>query len=183
MSEYTSSASSSSRFEIWDLCDPEEDKEPALPKEPAEPDWEELQKKHPTDWYHVYGVLNAQYERKLSAYKRKLQGRKLVANAIRQSIHENYQVFIDQETPWGLLRNLRQRLSHDCDPKYKSSLQSAWRNLDRGLDKNTDIDKWLLNWQTLQRRCEKAGIAEASEASIQFQKLSQLCHRSFMLPG
>jgi hypothetical protein len=33
--------------------------------------------------------------RKLSAYKKKLQGRKLVANAIRQSIHEKYQVFID----------------------------------------------------------------------------------------
>jgi hypothetical protein len=57
MSEYTLSASSSSRvtlkdssnwelwlstiktiaeqFEIWDLCDPKEDKEPALPEEPT----------------------------------------------------------------------------------------------------------------------------------------------------
>jgi hypothetical protein len=36
----------------------------------------------------------------MDAYKKKLQGRKLVANAIRQSIHEKYQVFIDQETPF-----------------------------------------------------------------------------------
>ena len=120
------------------------------------------------DWFHVYGVMNTQYERKLSTYKKKLQGRKIVANAIRQSIHEQYQVFIDQETPWGLLRNLRQRLSPDCDPTYKAGLRAAWRNLDRGLDKETDIDKWLLNWQTLQKRCVKAGITEASEASIQF---------------
>jgi hypothetical protein len=94
--------------------------------------------------------------------------RRLVANAIRQSIHKQYQVFINQETPWGLLRNLRQRLSPECDPTYKASLRAAWRNLDRGLDKDTDIDKWLLNWQTLQTRCAKAGITEASEASIQF---------------
>ncbi|CAG8897455.1 unnamed protein product [Penicillium nalgiovense] len=190
MSDYTLSANSSSRvtlkdssnwelwlsmiktiaeqFEIWDLCDPESDKEPALPKEPTEPSWEDLRKEHPGDWFHVYGVMNTQYERKLSTYKKKLQGRKLIVNAIRQSIHEKYQVFIDQETPWGLLRNLRQRLSPDCDPTYKASLRAAWRNLDRGLDKDTDIDKWLLNWQTLQKRCVKAGITEASEASIQF---------------
>jgi hypothetical protein len=46
---------------------------------------------------------------------------------------------LDQETPWGLLRNLRQRLSPDCDPTYKASLRAAWRNLDRGLDKNKDL--------------------------------------------
>jgi hypothetical protein len=40
---------------------------------------------------------------KLSSYKKKLQDRKIVANAIRQSIHEQYLVFIDQETPWGCL--------------------------------------------------------------------------------
>ncbi|KAJ5277781.1 hypothetical protein N7524_003934 [Penicillium chrysogenum] len=190
MSNYTLSANSSSRvtlkdssnwelwlstiktiaeqFEIWDLCDPESDTEPVLPKEPIEPSWEDLKRDHPMDWFHVYGVMNTQYERKLSTYKKKLQGRKIVANAIRQSIHEQYQVFIDQETPWGLLRNLRQRLSPDCDPTYKAGLRAAWRNLDRGLDKETDIDKWLLNWQTLQKRCVKAGITEASEASIQF---------------
>jgi hypothetical protein len=152
--------------EIWDTCNSEEGEEPALPDEPIEPSWENLRKKHPTDWCHVYGVLTAQYERKLSAHKKKLQGCKLVANAVRQSIHEKYQVFIDQETPWGLLQNLRQHLSPDCDPTYKPSLKSAWRNLHRGLD-NIDIDKWLLDCQTLQRRCDKAGITEASEASIQ----------------
>jgi hypothetical protein len=42
-----------------------------------------LKKKFPMDWFHVYGVKNTQYERQLSAYKKKLQGRKIVANAIR----------------------------------------------------------------------------------------------------
>ncbi|OQE59396.1 hypothetical protein PENNAL_c0325G00318, partial [Penicillium nalgiovense] len=156
------------QFEVWELCDPEKDTEPALPEEPIEPDWEELQREYPRDWFHVYGVKNAQYERQYNAYKKKLQGRKVVANAIRQTIHEKYQVFIDQETPWGLLRNLRQRLSPECNPTYKASLRAAWRNLDRGLDKSTDIEQWLLNWQTLQKRCAKAGITEAREASIQF---------------
>ena len=156
------------QFEIWDLCDPESDTGPALPKEPIEPNWEGPKKDHPMDWFHVYGVMNTQYERKLSAYKKKLQGRKVVANAIRQSIHEKYQVFIDQETPWGLLRNLRQRVSPECNPTYRASLRAAWRNLDRGLDKTTDIDQWLLNWQILQKRCAKAGITEAREAPIQF---------------
>jgi hypothetical protein len=40
----------------------------------------------------------------------------------------------------GLLRNLRQRLSLDRDQTYKAGLRAAWRNLDRGLDKDTDID-------------------------------------------
>jgi hypothetical protein len=46
------------QFEVWHLCDPEEDEEPALPEEPTEPDWEELKKEFPMDWFHVYGVKN-----------------------------------------------------------------------------------------------------------------------------
>ena len=75
----------------------ESDTEPALPGEPIEPNCEDLKKDHPMDWFRVYGVMNTQYERKHSAYKKKLQGRKIVANGIRQSIHEQYQVFIDQD--------------------------------------------------------------------------------------
>jgi hypothetical protein len=175
------------QFEVWDLCDPESDTEPALPKEPIEPSWEDLKRDHPIDWFHLYGVMNTQYERKLSAYKKKLQSRKLVANAIRQSIHEKYQVFIDQETPWGLLRNLRQRVSPECNPTYRASLRTAWRNLDRGLDKTTDIDQWLLNWQTLQKRCAKAGITEAREAPIQFLEavsvISPEFHATWIVPA
>ncbi|KAJ5282966.1 hypothetical protein N7497_001870 [Penicillium chrysogenum] len=156
------------QFEVWDLCDPELDTEPALPKEPIEPSWEDLKRDHPMDWYHIWRVIYTQYKRKLSAYKKKRQGRSVVANAIRQSVHEEHQVFLVQETPWGLLRYLRQWFSPDCDPTYKASLRAAWRNFDQGLDKDTDIDEWLLNWQTLQKRCVKVGITNDSEASAQF---------------
>jgi hypothetical protein len=156
------------QFEVWDLCDPELDTEPALPEEPIAPSWKDLKRDHPMDWYHIWRVIYTQYKRKLSAYEKKLQGRWVVANAIRQSVHEKYQVFLDQETPWGLLRYLRQWFSPDCDPTYKASLRAAWRNFDQGLDKDTDIDEWLLNWQTLQKRCVKVGITNDSEASAQF---------------
>ncbi|KAJ5253793.1 hypothetical protein N7524_010973 [Penicillium chrysogenum] len=190
MSDYTLSAFSSSRvtlkdssnweswlatiegianqFGVWDLCDPKHDTEPPLPELPTKPDWKKVKEANGEDWYHVYNIENDEYKDKLSSHNKKLQGLNVVANAIRNSLHQDYQVFIDQKTPWGLLRNLRQRLSPECDPTYKASLRAAWRNLDRGLDKDTDIDKWLLNWQTLQTRCAKAGITEASEASIQF---------------
>lgn len=115
------------RFKVWDLCDPESDTEPALPKEPIEPSSEDLKRDHPTDWYLIWEIMNSEYESKLSEYKMKLQGRMVVANVIRQSIHEKYQVFMDEETPWGLLRNLRQWISPDCDPTYKASLRAAWR--------------------------------------------------------
>ncbi|KAJ5462129.1 hypothetical protein N7530_010334, partial [Penicillium desertorum] len=47
ISDYTLSASSSSRFEVWYLYNPEEDEEPALPEELTELDWEELKKEFP----------------------------------------------------------------------------------------------------------------------------------------
>ncbi|KAJ5138735.1 uncharacterized protein N7515_003583 [Penicillium bovifimosum] len=153
---------------VWDLCNPEKETQPDLPEPPIEPTTEWLMKTYPETWEKMVTTKNADYDRQKATYDKKIAGVHQMEWEIRNSLHSKYQVFIDQDTAWGLMRNLRQRLAPECDPTYKASLRSQWRNLDRGLDKGTDIEEWLNNWQSLQRRCAKAGITEAKEAQIQF---------------
>lgn len=101
-----------------------------------------------------------------------------MATAIKNSLHPSYQTFITCDTPWKLLRNLRQRFAPECVPTYAAKLRQQWRNLDRGLNRNTDIEKWLLNWETIQVRCARAGMSEANDATAQF-----LDAISIMSPG
>lgn len=56
----------------------------------------------------------------------------------------------------------------ECDPTYVARLRQQWRNLDRGLDRNVDIDKWLLNWEIIQARCKRAKMQEADDTPTQF---------------
>ncbi|OQD94372.1 hypothetical protein PENSOL_c026G06935 [Penicillium solitum] len=55
-----------------------------------------------------------------------------------------------------------------CDPTNAARLRQQWRNLDRGLDRNVDIDKWLLNWETIQARCKRAKMPEADATPTYF---------------
>lgn len=52
--------------------------------------------------------------------------------------------------------------------------------LDRRLDKNTDINKWLLNWELTRSECAKAGIHGATEAAAIDQFLDAILD---MLPA
>ncbi|KAJ5826563.1 hypothetical protein N7447_003326 [Penicillium robsamsonii] len=136
------------QFGIWELCDPKNKTQPEVPKEPEEPSIEDAKKKHPDDWYETIKLEQA------------------------ICVDPRLQAFIPSyTTPWELLRNLRQKFVPECDPIYAAQLRKRWRNLDQGLDgldRNTDIDKWLLNWETLQARCADIGYIDAKEASIQF---------------
>jgi hypothetical protein len=117
MSDYTLSANSSSRvtlkdssdweawivtikgiadqFKVWDLCDPKHDKEPPLPELPMKPDWKKVKEAIGEDWYQVYNIENDEYKDKVRAHEKKLQGLNVVATAIRNSLHQDYHVFID----------------------------------------------------------------------------------------
>lgn len=74
--------------------------------------------------------------------------------------------------------NLHKRFAPESDPTYKTKLRQQWRNLDRGLDRNTDIEKWLLNWESLYQSCKKVRMPEAEDATNQFLEAI-----SIMSPG
>ena len=156
-------------YEVWDLCNPELEAAPKPLEEPKEPDIEKTKEEYKEDWFQVYQATHLQWTSKNSRYVKKRQGLNIVVTAIRNSVHANYQPFIiDYKTPYELLRNLRQRFASECDPTNAARLRQLWRTLDRGLERNTDIDKWLLNWETVQARCKRAKMPEANDASTQF---------------
>ena len=156
-------------YEVWDLCNPELEAAPKPLEEPKEPDIEKTKEEYKEDWFQVYQATYLQWTSKNSRYVKKRQGLNIVVTAIRNSVHANYQPFIiDYKTPYELLRNLRQRFASECDPTNAARLRQLWRTLDRGLERNTDIDKWLLNWETVQARCKRAKMPEANDASTQF---------------
>ena len=156
------------QYSIWQLCDPEIPDQPEVPDEPEAPTIEDAKKNYPDEWYQVMKIQQSEWTTKVTNHKKQIQGLNHVATAIKNSLHPSYQVFITYDTPWKLLRNLRQRFAPECDPTYAAKLRQQWRSLDRGLDRSTDIDKWLLNWETIQVRCARAGMREAEDASVQF---------------
>ncbi|KGO76701.1 hypothetical protein PITC_090550 [Penicillium italicum] len=122
-------------FEVWDLCNPELEVAPKALEEPEEPDIDTIKEKHKEDWFPVYQAAHIQWT---SQYT---------------DVHRNYQpAIIDYQTPWALLRHLRQKFATECDPTKVAKLRQLWRTLDRGLHRNTDIEKWLSNWETVQAR-------------------------------
>ncbi|KAI2732946.1 hypothetical protein CBS147339_9998 [Penicillium roqueforti] len=155
-------------YNIWDYCNPKLEKEPDRPVAPIAPKWEDVKKEYGNDWYNVFNVLNGEYQEKKTTYNRGLQGFNVVANAIKSNVLPTHQAFLTQDSPWALLRNLRQRYAPECDPMYRSNLRVEWNNLDRGLDRNTNIEKWLLKWETLYTRCVAAEVSEAKDAAMQF---------------
>ncbi|KAJ5421100.1 hypothetical protein N7465_003619 [Penicillium sp. CMV-2018d] len=158
------------QYDVWELCDPTTEKEPTLLKTPTSViTVEEAEVKYGTKWVETLQMLQTQYTIRNADYIRQKKGMYLVATAIRNSVHTNYQPFIiDQKTPRDLLKYLRQRFLPECDTTTAARLRQLWGTVDCGLDKNTDIDKWLLNWETVQARYKRAKIPEADDAPRQF---------------
>ncbi|OQD62008.1 hypothetical protein PENPOL_c014G07268 [Penicillium polonicum] len=139
-------------YEVWDQCDPtlKEEKRPKLEKPEEIISIEEAMKEYPENWFYVRQSLRSDWDTKHKAYLSKIKGLLIVASAIRQSIDDSYRPLIDDlETPLELMLDLHKRFTPESDPTYKARLRQQWRNLDRGLDRHTDIDKWLLEWQTI----------------------------------
>ncbi|CAI7610141.1 unnamed protein product, partial [Penicillium crustosum] len=139
-------------YKVWDQCNPslKEEERPKL--EPPEEiiSVKDAIKEYPEHWFNVRLSLKADWDAENRAYQSKLQALDLVAVAIRQSVDTPYQPFIiDIPSPLELMLNLHKRFAPESDPTYKTKLRQQWRNLDRGLDRNTDIEKWLLNWESL----------------------------------
>ncbi|KAL2695409.1 hypothetical protein AAEP93_010038 [Penicillium crustosum] len=168
-------------YKVWDQCNPslKEEERPKL--EPPEEiiSVKDAIKEYPEHWFNVRLSLKADWDAENRAYQSKLQALDLVAVAIRQSVDTPYQPFIiDILSPLELMLNLHKRFAPESDPTYKTKLRQQWRNLDRGLDRNTDIEKWLLNWESLYQSCKKARMPEAEDATNQFLEAI-----SIMSPG
>ncbi|KAI2685533.1 hypothetical protein LCP963914a_4860 [Penicillium roqueforti] len=168
-------------YKVWDQCNPslKEEERPKL--EPPEEiiSVKDAIKEYPEHWFNVRLSLKADWDAENRAYQSKLQALDLVAVAIRQSVDTPYQPFIiDIPSPLELMLNLHKRFAPESDPTYKTKLRQQWRNLDRGLDRNTDIEKWLLNWESLYQSCKKARMPEAEDATNQFLEAI-----SIMSPG
>jgi hypothetical protein len=158
------------QFDVWELCDPSQEEEPEPLKAPGKViSMAEAQKEYKDKWFESLKMLQSEWSIDNTIYTQQKKGLNVVVTAIRNSVHPNYQPFIiDYKTPYALLRNLRQRFAAECDPTNAARLRQLWRNLDRGLERNTDIDKWLLNWETVQARCKRAKMPEADDAPTQF---------------
>ena len=169
------------QFDVWELCDPtiEERPEPLLPPTKIL-SIVEAQREYKEQWFESLKMLQTQWAIDNTAYTQQKKGLSIVVTAIRNSVHASYQPFIiDYKTPYDLLRKLRQRFAAECDPTNAARLRQQWRNLDRGLDRNVDIDKWLLNWETIQIRCKRANMPEADDAPSQFLDAISVMSPSF----
>ncbi|KAJ6047199.1 uncharacterized protein N7446_012033 [Penicillium canescens] len=156
------------QYNVWELCDPDKKEQPVVPDEPEPSSIEAAKNDDPVNWYKIVKLQQVEWSTQVSKHGKRILGLNCVATVIKNSLHPSYQTFITHDTPWKLLRNLRQRFAPECDPTYAAKLRQQWRNLDRGLDRNTDIEKWLLNWETIQVRCARAGMSEANDATVQF---------------
>ena len=52
--------------------------------------------------------------------------------------------------------------------QQRSYLRQQWRKLEDSLNENTDIDKWLLDWETIQQKHANLGLHEAEDSLTRF---------------
>jgi hypothetical protein len=152
------------KHKVWTYCNPELEAEPVIPTAPETLSMEECKKMDEKNWVQVAAMREREIER-----NEKLEsGIYSVAYAIQSSVHRQYQTLLMEESPWALLRGLRRRFDPKQDPTYATRLRYQWSTIDRGLDRGTDIEKWLQNWENIQGECVKAGITDNIGASAHF---------------
>ncbi|KAG0157421.1 hypothetical protein PDIDSM_4606 [Penicillium digitatum] len=158
------------QYDVWELCDPSQKVAPPPLAPPTKViSIEKAKEQYKDDWYQAKMLLHEEWIAENAIYTRKKNGVGMVVRAIRGTVHPTYQpLIIEYETPWELLYNLHKRFAPESDPTYPARLRRQWRSLDRGVDQSTDIDKWLINWETMQTRCKRAKLPEADNASHHF---------------
>jgi hypothetical protein len=113
----------------------------------------------------VYQILVNNYNMDKSEFEAQTRALHQIRKKINYTLDSTYHdELLEAESIRVQLQAISNRFAPENDPNYARNVKRQWRELQKGPTKNTDVTKWLRQWETLRPEAIRAGMKSVEES-------------------